>query len=46
MESYPLESRPYPHPRSPEALRVLARRHGVTVGTNYAEAFMLIRSLG
>lgn len=46
MEAYEFERRAYPHPRSPEALRVLARRWGVATGQPYAEAFMLIRHLG
>jgi LmbE family N-acetylglucosaminyl deacetylase len=45
MESYEFEKRPFPHPRSPEALEILARRHAVTIGAEYAEAFMLIRSI-
>ena len=45
MEAYEFERRAYPHPRSPEALRVLARRWGVVIGQPYAEAFMLIRHL-
>lgn len=46
MESYEFEKREFPHPRSPEALEVLARKRGVEVGEDYAEAFMLIRSIG
>ncbi|HEV8512085.1 MAG TPA: PIG-L family deacetylase [Cyclobacteriaceae bacterium] len=45
MESYEFEKRPFPHPRSPEALKIQAQRWGVTVGCNFAEAFMLIRSI-
>lgn len=45
MENYEFERRAFPHPRSPEALETLARRHAVTVGADYAEAFMLIRSI-
>lgn len=45
MESYEFEKRAYPHPRSPEALKILAQRHGIAVGTDYAEAFMLIRNI-
>ncbi len=45
MESYEFEKRKYPHPRSPEALRIQAQRWGVTVGKEYAEAFMLIRHI-
>lgn len=45
MESYEFEKRPYPHPRSPEALKIQAQRWGVAVGVNFAEAFMVIRSI-
>lgn len=45
MESYEFEKRAYPHPRSPEALKILAQRHGISVGTHYAEAFMIIRNI-
>ena len=45
MESYEFERREYPHPRSPEALKIQAQRWGVVVGTPYAEAFCLIRSI-
>ena len=43
MERYESEARPFPHPRSPEALRAQARRWGATVGVEAAEAFELIR---
>ena len=45
MECYKYEKRPYPHPRSPKALRVLSQLRGLTVGKNYAEAFQIIRSI-
>jgi LmbE family N-acetylglucosaminyl deacetylase len=45
MESYEFEKRKYPHPRSPEALEIQCKRNGVIVGKEYAEAFMLIRSI-
>jgi LmbE family N-acetylglucosaminyl deacetylase len=45
MESYRSERRPFPHPRSPEALRATARRWGSVAGADYAEAFELIRSI-
>ncbi|SDW74844.1 PIG-L deacetylase family protein [Aequorivita viscosa] len=45
MEHYEFESRKYPHPRSPEALRIISKRWGVNVGYDYAEPFMLIRSI-
>jgi LmbE family N-acetylglucosaminyl deacetylase len=37
------EVRPYPHPRSMEALRAYAQRHGVASGMLAAEPFMLLR---
>lgn len=43
MESYELEKREYPHPRSPEALTILAQQRGVMVGKKYAEAFYVVR---
>lgn len=43
MESYEFEKRPFPHPRSPEALRIQAQRWGVAVGRSLAEAFQIIR---
>lgn len=43
MESYNFEKRAYPHPRSPEALRILAQRYGVMLGGGYYEAFQVIR---
>ena len=45
MESYEFEKRPFPHPRSPEALRIQAQRWGVAIGKPLAEAFCLVRSI-
>lgn len=45
MESYEFEKRPYPHPRSPQALIIQAQRWGVAVACEYAEAFCLVRSI-
>lgn len=45
MESYEFEKRTYPHPRSPEALKIQAQRWGIAMGMKYAEAFQLIRSI-
>ncbi len=45
MESYEFEKRKYPHPRSPEALKIQAQRWGVAVGKSYAEAFVIVRSI-
>lgn len=45
MEAYESEARPFPHPRSPEALRAIARRWGSVAGVHAAEAFELIRAV-
>lgn len=45
MESYEFEKRAYPHPRSPEALKIQAQRWGIVVGKNYAEAFSIVRTI-
>ena len=45
MAAYEFESRPFPHPRSAEALRILAQYRGVQVGTAFAEAFQMIRGI-
>lgn len=46
METYEFEKRPYPHPRSPEALRVRAQMWGIANGVNLAEAFQIVRTIG
>lgn len=43
MQCYEFEKRTYPHPRSPEALSILAKQRGLTVGKKYAEAFRIVR---
>jgi LmbE family N-acetylglucosaminyl deacetylase len=45
MECYEFEKRLFPHPRSPEALKILAQRWGVAVGHSMAEAFCVVRSV-
>jgi LmbE family N-acetylglucosaminyl deacetylase len=45
MEFYEFEKRSFPHPRSPEALRIQAQRWGVVVGCNLAEAFCIVRTI-
>jgi LmbE family N-acetylglucosaminyl deacetylase len=45
MRRYEGEARTFPHPRSPEALRAIAKRWGSVAGVPYAEAFELVRSL-
>lgn len=44
MQQYESEARPFPHPRSPEALRAQATRWGATAGLVAAEAFQIVRS--
>jgi len=45
MEIYESEVRSFPHPRSPQALRVLAKKWGSVIGLEAAEAFELIREI-
>lgn len=45
MQQYESEARLFPHPRSPEALRISAQRWGSVVGMEAAEAFELLRDL-
>jgi N-acetylglucosamine malate deacetylase 1 len=41
--TFAAEMRPFPHPRSYQALEATSRRHGATAGVAAAEAFMLVR---
>jgi LmbE family N-acetylglucosaminyl deacetylase len=45
LRLYETEIRGFPHPRSPEAIEVVARRWGSVSGVMAAEAFELIRSV-
>jgi LmbE family N-acetylglucosaminyl deacetylase len=45
MQVYESETRPFPHPRSPKALRSLAARWGSVAGLEAAEAFELVRKI-
>lgn len=45
MEAYKDELKPYPHPRSAEGIKILAKYRGLEVGLKYAEAFQAIRIL-
>ena len=45
MSAYTTELRPFPHPRSLEALRVRAAHWGSVVGVAAAEPFMLVREI-
>jgi len=46
MECYEFEKRKYPHPRSPEGIKIVTQRWGVAIGRIYAEAFCLVRLIG
>lgn len=46
LEAYRQEMRPWPHPRSVQAVEHLARWRGATAGVEMAEAFMLLREIG
>ncbi len=43
MEQYEFEKRNFPHPRSPEALKIAAQRWGIVIGKPMAEVFHLVR---
>jgi LmbE family N-acetylglucosaminyl deacetylase len=45
LACYDTETRKFPHPRSPEAVRAIAMRWGSVAGFPAAEAFELIRLL-
>lgn len=45
MKCYKSEIRAYPHPRSLEAIEILAKKRGLEVGLKSAEAFCLIREI-
>lgn len=45
LDCYTDELRPFPHPRSAENLRALARLRGATAGVEAAEAFVVIREI-
>ena len=42
---YRTETEPYPYPRSPDAIRALAKRRGSQSGLKAAEAFMILRRI-
>jgi LmbE family N-acetylglucosaminyl deacetylase len=45
LEAYTTEVCDYPHPRSKQGVEILARRWGMVVGVEYAEAFRLLRGV-
>ncbi|WP_214482538.1 PIG-L deacetylase family protein [Bacillus sp. SM2101] len=45
LKHYDVEMRLFPHPRSFDGIKFLARYRGMTVGVHYAEAFEIIRRI-
>jgi len=45
MKCYASECRPYPHQRSPEAIKTYAHYWGLMVGMEYAEPYKLVRDV-
>jgi len=45
LKAYSGEIRDFPHPRSAEAVEILARYRGVNVGLEYAEALKVVRQV-
>ena len=43
LTCYTTEMRSFPHPRSEEGLSVLARKRGMEIGFDFAEAFVVLR---
>ena len=43
MQSYSKEVRAFPHPRSPEGLKIFAQKRGMEIGMVAAEAFVILR---
>lgn len=44
-DTFESEVKPFPHPRSPEAVRIYAQNRGTTAGIPAAEAFVLMREI-
>lgn len=44
-KTFQSEVPPYPHPRSPQAIKIYAEKRGIEVGYKMAEAFQIIRIL-
>jgi len=45
LNCYESEMRKFPHPRSPEAIKIIAQRWGTVVGCSMAEVFKLVRKV-
>ncbi len=43
VNKYVKQVLPFPHPRSPEAIRIKAQQRGLEVGYHHAEAFHIVR---
>lgn len=43
LRCYETEKRTYPHPRSEEAIKILAQKRGIEIGFSYAEGFVILR---
>lgn len=43
LKGYSSEIRDFPHPRSPDAIEIIAKRRGIEVGLAAAEAFEVVR---
>lgn len=45
LEAYSMEKRPFPHPRSPEAIAAQGQLFGAQCGVTWAEAFVSVRQV-
>jgi LmbE family N-acetylglucosaminyl deacetylase len=45
LKRYKSEIREYPHPRSIDGIKILAKKRGLEVGMRYAEGFILVREV-
>lgn len=44
-ETFESEVKPFPHPRSPEAVQIYAQQRGISVGLRAAEGFVTVRQV-
>lgn len=45
FQIYRSEVKKYPHPRSPQGIKILAQKRGGEICVNYAEAFIIVRKI-
>ena len=45
MDCYGSELKKYPHPRSLQAIKIIAQRWGTVVSKDYVEAFELLKEI-